>query len=114
MSFDQLTDATKKREAIEFTVGKGVITLYANQLSYIQKMNISVKFKDTRDLFTPLILMSIVDQDGHHMSENQLNGLSDEVQKKLFNAALNVNKDLLSDKAPGGNPKAVKKKVKSR
>lgn len=114
MSFDQLTDVTKKRETIEFTVGKQVVTFFANQLSYIQKMNMTVAMQNAPDLFSSLILAAIVDQDGNYMSVDQLHRLNDETQKKFFEAAKRVNIDLFTPKTEEAKPKAGKKKVKPR
>lgn len=107
MSFDQLLKATvarrKKDVSIKMPDGS-VLTFQANEVSYLDRVNLGIYGLKNGDVNTRLIVMSITDQDGHHMTEEQAKGLSYEHQEVFHHAALDVNK-LESDKES-------KKKVK--
>ncbi len=106
MSFDELTqgDFSAKREEIVIKSNGKNLTFYANEISYLQKLNLASIQSSGGDLYTNLVVYSITDQHGKHMTMDQARKLSPDHQGVFFEAAAKVN----------NQEKVSKKKSKSK
>lgn len=108
MSFDELAKATvaRRKKAVTIKMPDGSeLVFQANEISYLDRVSLGVSSLKDGDINTRLIVMSITDPDGKHMTVDQARNLSNEHQEVFYRAALDVNK--LEDA-----PKDSKKKVK--
>lgn len=89
MSFDKITksDVVRKKQEIEV----GEYKFYANELNFPERLALSVS-PNVSEQFTALIVNSITDQDGTHMTREQALNLPDEVFDKFLAVALELNK----------------------
>ena len=107
MSFSELAKASVARRKKDVTITMpdgGELVFHANEISYLDRVSLGVSSLKDGDINTRLIVMSITDADGNHMTMDQALKLSDEHQEVFYRAALDVNK--LED------GKESKKKVK--
>lgn len=93
MSFDALksSDITRKIKDIEIKVGENTLKFQAKEISYLQRMHIAHAQKSGGDPFVQLLVYSIVDEAGKHMSPEQAAQLSDIHALQFFTAASEVN-----------------------
>jgi hypothetical protein len=93
MSFDALkaADVTPKKKEVKIKVGENTYKFTAKEIPYLQRLHLASIQQSGGDAFTQLIVYSIVDQDGKHMSVDQANGLSPEHAEAFFVAASEVN-----------------------
>lgn len=101
MSFDDLkkADVTPKREEIKIKSGDKDLVFYANEISYLQRLNLAGIQATGGDSYSQLVVYSITDQDGKHMTIEQAQGLSDEHAEIFFVAAAKVNNQDAKKKA---------------
>jgi hypothetical protein len=94
MSFDALkkSDVTKKTKDVLLKVGDVEYKFKANEISYLQRLNIASAQANGGDPFSLLLVYSIVDQDGNHMTVEQAQALDSSHAEALFLAASEVNK----------------------
>src|SRR5690606_29729571 len=93
MSFDELlnSDYTPKREEVIIKSGDKEYKFFANEISYLQRINLSSIQHVGGDSYTHLVMYSIADEDGKHMTLEQASKLPPEYAEKLFVAAAKVN-----------------------
>lgn len=98
MSFDKLKASSyeKKCEDIEIVVKNEdatdvVLKFQAKEISYLQRLKLAEIQHKGNEAFTHLIVFSIVDEKGKHMTFEQAESLSPEYQEKFFLAAARVN-----------------------
>lgn len=106
MSFDALvtTDCVPKKEEIKIKIKDTTLIFYANEISYLQRINLAAVQENGGDQYLQLIVFSITDQAGKHMSPDQARALPPEFQQIFFVAAAKVN----------SQPDEPKKKSKKR
>lgn len=100
MSFDALkaADVTAKKKEVVIQVGENSYVFTATEISYMQRLNLAAIQHAGGDAFTQLMIYSIVDADGRHMSAQQANALAPEHAEKLFVAATEVNQQDTTEK----------------
>lgn len=93
MSFDDLvaSDATPKKKEVKIKLGDKTYSFTATEVTYLQRLNLASISQSGGDPFTQLIVFSIVDEHGKHMSLAQAQALADEHAEALFVAASEVN-----------------------
>lgn len=93
MSFSELANANyaPKREEVKIKVGDRELVFHANEISYLQRLNLYAIKSIGGDSYTQLVVYSITDQDGKHMTLDQAEKLSPDIQEKFFVAATKVN-----------------------
>ena len=93
MSFDELkaVDVTAKVKDIEIAVGEKTLRFKAKEISILQRMHIAQAQKNGGDPFVQLIVYSIVDEDGKHMTHAQASALADAHAVIFFAAAAEIN-----------------------
>jgi hypothetical protein len=91
--FDDLfkSDVQPKTEEVKLKVGEKTLTFTANEISYLQRLHLSQLQSQGGEAFTQLIVYSITDADGQHMTREQANRLPSEYAEQLFIAATKVN-----------------------
>lgn len=94
MSFSDIinSDVQRRKKEVVIKVGDKEHKFYANELTYPQRLSIAVIEKNGGDAFGQMILFSITDKDGAHMSLDQVSRLSDEHAASFFFAATEVNR----------------------
>lgn len=94
MSFLELAKASvsrrKKEVSIKLPDGKDLV-FTATEISFLQRVDLGVSANNGGDVHTNLIIQSITDQDGTHMTLEQARALSSEHQEVFYRAALDVN-----------------------
>lgn len=100
MSFDALVNSNlnAKKKDISFEVAGKKVSFTANEISYLQRLNLSVIQQSGGDAFTQLVVYSIKDEQGKHMTFEQAQGLSEEHAQAFFVAASEVNKQETEEK----------------
>lgn len=95
MSFDKIirSDVIRKKKEIEV----GEYKFYANELNFPERLALSVS-QNISEQFTALVINSITDQEGKHMTSEQALNLPDDVFDKFLGAALELNKVEQSEK----------------
>ena len=95
MSFDKIikSDVIRKKKEIEV----GEYKFYANELNFPERLALSVT-QNVAEQFTSLVINSITDQEGKHMTSEQASNLPDNVFDKFLAAALELNKVEQSEK----------------
>lgn len=101
MSFEELSKSTYAPKKSEFKVSEH--TFFATEISYLQRLNISAVQQSGGDYYSLLVVYSITDKGGNHMTLDLLNGLPPEYQEQFFIEAAKVN-----------TQEEVKKKSKSK
>jgi len=93
MSFDALkaADVTPKKKEVKIKVGETTYKFTAKEIPYLQRLHLASIQQAGGDAFTQLIVHSIVDEKGAHMSIDQANALSKEHAESFFVAASEVN-----------------------
>lgn len=93
MSFDALkaSDVTRKTKDIDITVGENVYRFTAKEISAMQRMHMANVQKNGGDPFQQLIVYSITDPEGKHMTLEQAEKLDDVHALAFFSAAAEVN-----------------------
>lgn len=93
MSFAELTNSSysAKKEEFKIKAGEKELTFYANEISYLQRLNLSGIQSAGGDSYAQFIVYSITDQDGKHMTLDQAKALSHEHQEAFFVAAAKIN-----------------------
>lgn len=93
MSFSELTNSNyaAKKEEVKITLGDKELVFHANEISYLQRLNLSAIQATGGDSYAQLVVYSITDQDGKHMTLDQATKLSPEHQEAFFIAAAKVN-----------------------
>jgi NAD-specific glutamate dehydrogenase len=93
MGFNDLIQAgyAAKKEEVLVTVGDKEVTFYANEITHLQRLNISVLQNSGADFYTQLVVYSITDENGQHMTKEQAAALPPEYAEKFFIAAAKVN-----------------------
>lgn len=94
MSFAELKKSDYSQKTKEFVIehsGKS-FKFKAKELSFLQRLNLAAVQQGGGDTFTNLVVQSIVDEDGKHMTVDQAVSLPEEVQLKFFEMASEVNK----------------------
>ena len=94
MSFDALkaSDVTKKSEEVKIKIGDKEYKFQANEIGYLQRLNLATLQKSGGDSFTQLIVYSITDENGFHMTLEQARALHDDHAEAFFVAAAKVNR----------------------
>ena len=92
-AFDEIAKSDYARRKKEFKIksGEKEFTFFANELTYAQRVRISVLENQGLDSYIPLIVFSITDQDGNAMTTDQANRLSEEHFNEFLINATNVN-----------------------
>lgn len=92
-SFDEIvgSDVQKKKEEVVIKVGDKEHKFYANELTYPQRLNVAILQQSGGDSIAQMILFSITDKDGRHMSLDQIGKLSEEHAAAFFIAANSIN-----------------------
>lgn len=100
MSFDALTaaDVTPKIKEVPITVGDKTYKFTAHEIGYLQRLHLSSIQRSGGDPFTQLIVYSIKDESGKHMTVNQAIQLPDDAAEKFFVAASEVNNQEVDEK----------------
>lgn len=101
MSFEDLKKSSYAARREEFKVQD--YTFYANELSYLQRLNVSAVQQTGGDYASHLVVASITDQDGKHMTMGQFLSLDHTIQEEFFVKAAKIN-----------SGEGVKKKSKPR
>ena len=93
MSFDQIINESykPKREEVVLNAGDVSVTLYATEISYLSFLEISARSQQGTGWFRDLVVASIVDASGKHMTLAQAEALSSDHASALLDAALRVN-----------------------
>lgn len=92
MSFSELEKTyTPKRETVTIKSGDRSLTFHANEISYLQRVHLGTIQSGGGDSYTQLVVYSITDEDGKHMTLEQAQKLSPEHAEKFFIAAAKVN-----------------------
>lgn len=113
MSFDKLKKSSYSAKSQEVVIESGgdKITFHAKELSYLQRLDLSTIKESGGDFYSHLVVMSIVDQDGKHMTLDQCSSLDPEIQEKFFLAAAKVN---AQEQEPAKKKSVRKPKTKAR
>lgn len=100
MSFDVLkqSDVTRKKEEVKIKVGEKEYKFYANEIGYLDRLQLAAVSHTGGNGFTHLIVHSITDENGQKMTVDQANQLSPEHAELFFNAAAKVNKQEAQEK----------------
>lgn len=92
MSFDELKSATaKKVEKVTIESGDKKFYFTANEITYIQRLHLASIQQAGGDALTQMIVYSIKDEQGRHMTLAQAEQLADEPAQAFFMAASKVN-----------------------
>lgn len=93
MSFDALkaSDVTTKKQSVDIKVGDKSFHFTAKEISYLQRLHLASIQQSGGDVFSQMIVYSIVDEDGKHMSMQQARQLASEHAETFFLAASQVN-----------------------
>lgn len=93
MSFEAIakSDYTPKKKEINITVGDQTHIFYANEITHFQRLHVSTIQNQGGDAFSKLVVYSITDRDGKHMSEEQAASLSAEHAGLFFKEAAAIN-----------------------
>lgn len=95
MSFDKIIQCDVIRKKKELEIGE--YKFYANELNFPERLALSVT-ANVSEQFTTLVINSITDQEGKHMTREQALNLPDDVFDKFLAAALELNKVEQSEK----------------
>lgn len=93
MSFEELAKSNyaPKTEEVKIKHGDKDFVFTANEISFLQRLNLSGLQSVGGDSYSQLVVYSIKDQDGRHMTLNQVQSLHPDIQEKFFVAAARVN-----------------------
>lgn len=93
MSFDKLTvkDYTPKSDKVIIEVGDDKLEFTAKELSFMQSIRVDAARRSGEDHLTLLMVLSIVDSDGRHMTMEQALALNRDYALPLIEAAIRVN-----------------------
>lgn len=93
MSFDELkgADVTPKKKDIDISVDDKLLKFTANEISYLQRLNLATIQNNGGDPFTSLVVYSIKDENGKHMTFEQAKSLKEEHIRLFLSAANEVN-----------------------
>lgn len=93
MSFAELqkSNYVAKKEEIIIRVDDRDLRFFANEISYLQRLNLASIQSNGGDSYSQLVVYSITDEDGKHMTAEQAQGLSPEHSEIFFLAAAKVN-----------------------
>lgn len=94
MSFDILksTDVRRKTKEVKISVNGNDYTFFAKEITYLQRLHLASLQQAGSDVFSQLVVYSITDVDGKHMTTQQAEALAPEHAEILFVAASDVNK----------------------
>lgn len=100
MSFDALkaADVTPKKKEVKIKVGENTYKFTAKEIPYLQRLHLASIQQSGGDAFTQLIVYSVVDEAGKHMTLEQASGLSSEHAEVFFVAASEVNAQEVKEK----------------
>lgn len=93
MSFDKIIvkDYAPKTERVEIEVGDETLVFTAKELPFVQRLMIDAIRQQGQDHVSRLLVLSVTDSDGKHMTEDQAASLPPEYALPLVTAALKVN-----------------------
>lgn len=92
-AFDDILAASlqRKTEKVEFDVNDKKLIFTATEISYLQRLHLSQLQSSGGEAFSQLLVYSIKDADGNHMTLEQVACLPPEYAEKFFIAATKVN-----------------------
>ena len=101
MSFDELkkSDYSPKKKEISIKVGDKELKFVATECTYLQRLHLAAIQQSGEDSYSQLIVYSITDEQGKHMTSSQAQSLSPEHQEIFFVAAASVNSQLEEKKS---------------
>lgn len=109
MSFAELAKAAvarrKKDVPIKMPDGREIV-FQANEISFIDRVELGLASRSDGDVNTRLIVLSITDPSGNHMTMEQARNLSNEHQEVFYRAALDVSSLADSDAKKKAKPAA--------